>query len=92
METNTPTTGAGSNSAAQIIGTATIDGESFPLIHGRNEIRGEIVNLRDTHHFAYANMDYSGKGWHFEPCKEWAQKRHETESAIYWASVNPWAS
>jgi hypothetical protein len=91
MNAQTTMTGTG-NSAVQIIGNVIIDGESFPLIDGYNEIHGESVWLRDTHHFAYANMDYASRGWHFEPCKEWARKRYETESAIYWSSVNPWAS
>jgi hypothetical protein len=91
MENHNATT-TGTGISAVHIGILTIDGESFPLVHGRNEIRGEIVDLRDTHHFAYANMDHAGKGWNFEPCKEWEQKMHETSSAIYWSSVNPWSN
>ena len=76
----------------KIIGMVTINGQQYPLKEGYNTIQGEEVCLRDTHHFAYANMDHHEKGWHFEADKDWATAKYETASAIYWASANPWAN
>jgi hypothetical protein len=74
------------------IGTAIIQGQEIPLFLGLNEIQGEQITLRDTHHFAYANMDHRDKGWKFEADAEWARERSRISADIYWGSVNPWSN
>jgi hypothetical protein len=74
------------------IGTVKIQGQEFPLFLGENKIQGLRVILKDTHHFAYANMDHRGKGWKFEADREWASERDRISAEIYWGSVNPWSN
>jgi hypothetical protein len=74
------------------IGTVNIQGQEIPLFLGLNEIQGERITLLDTHHFAYANMDYRDKGWKFEASADWARERERISADIYWGGVNPWAN